>query len=174
MESLTYQKNLKISPKKMRMIRENVVKLTPHDALDYLYYSPLKSARMYYKVLKSAISNATNTLKVQPDMLQFKLLTIEEGRRLKRYRAGSKGMAKPFVREYCHVKVILVEKETTQTKKAQAQKSKEVKKIEKIEKKAPKSKVEAKKPSVKKESKVASAKVTSELKKESANSKETK
>ncbi len=109
MESLTYLKNLKVTPKKMRMLRDLIVKKSPQDALDYLHYSTTKAAQTYYKVLHSAIANATHVLKVRPDMLQFKVLTIEEGRRLKRYNAGSKGMAKPMVRRFSHVKVILVE-----------------------------------------------------------------
>lgn len=173
MESLTYQKNLKISPKKMRMIRDDVARMTPHEALDFLYYSPLKSARMYYKVLRSAISNATNTLKVQPDMLQFKLLTIEEGRRLKRFKAGSKGMAKPIVREYCHVKVILVEKEVTQSKKTKVQSTRETKDAVKEEKKPAAKKAESKKV-VQKETKTAESKQPAESKNVTKSSKETK
>ena len=110
MESLTYQKNLKVSPKKLRMIRDNIYKMSPKEALDYLLYAPTKPAKTYYKVLNSAIQNAVNSLKVQADVLQFKLLTIEEGRKLSRFKAGSKGMAKPIVRRYSHIKVILVEK----------------------------------------------------------------
>ncbi len=109
MESLTYQKNLKSSPKKMRMIRDLIVKMKPSEALPYLMFSPSKSAKIYYKVIKSAINNATATLKVTADMLKFRLLIVEEGRKLKRFNAGSKGMAKPIVKSYSHVKVVLVE-----------------------------------------------------------------
>ncbi len=154
MESITYQKNLKVSPKKLRMIRDNIFKMSPKEALDYLLYAPTKPAKTYYKVLNSAIQNAVNSLKVQADVLQFKLLTIEEGRKLNRYKAGSKGMAKPIVRRYSHIKVILVEK--AQPKKAE-------KKIEKNETnptKAEKKPVE-KKEAVKKEPKAAAAKSAS-------------
>ncbi len=109
MESLTYQKNLKSTPKKMRMYRELLVAMKPTDALKYLMYTPTKSAKLYYKVIKSAISNATATLKVSADMLKFKLLIVEEGRKLKRFKAGSKGMAKPIEHKYSHVKVVLTE-----------------------------------------------------------------
>jgi len=125
MESLTYQKNLKVSPKKLRMIRDNIYKMSPKEALDYLLYAPTKPAKTYYKVLNSAIQNAVNSLKVQADVLQFKLLTIEEGRKLSRFKAGSKGMAKPIVRRYSHIKVILVEK--AQSKKAEKEIEKKAK-----------------------------------------------
>lgn len=152
MESLTYQKNLKISPKKMRMIRDNIYKLSPQAALDFLLYAPTKPANIYYKVLHSAIQNAVSVLKVQAEMLEFKVLTIEEGRKLKRFRAGSKGMAKPFVRKYSHVKVILVEKTVSKSdkkeKKVLVEKdiTKEVKKTstKTVAKKAPSKKLPAK------------------------------
>ncbi len=126
MESLTYQQNLKVSPKKMRMIRDNIFKMSPQEALAYLMYAPTKPAKTYYKVLNSAIHNAVNTLKVQADMLQFKLLTVEEGRKLKRFKAGSKGMAKPIVRRYSHVKVVLVQKPQIE-KSTKVEEKKEVK-----------------------------------------------
>ncbi len=113
----TYLKNVKLTPKKLRMLRDTIVQMKPQAALDYLLYTPSKSARMFYKIIHSAISNATLALKVTPDMLQFKLLTIEEGQKLKRFNAGSKGMAKPFVRRTSHVKIILEEALVKEVKK---------------------------------------------------------
>lgn len=159
MESLTYQKNLKVSPKKLRMIRDNIYKMSPKEAIDYLLYAPTKPASVYYKVLNSAIQNAVNSLKVQADVLQFKLLTIEEGRKLSRFKAGSKGMAKPIVHRYSHIKIVLVEK---------AQPKKIEKKTEKADTKPAKAKTEkkqvAKKAPVKTEKKQSVAKSKSDPK----------
>ncbi|PIZ64965.1 hypothetical protein CO051_04985 [Candidatus Roizmanbacteria bacterium CG_4_9_14_0_2_um_filter_39_13] len=107
MESLTYIKNVKSTPKKLRMIRDLIVQMEPHDALDYLMYATSKASNIYYKAVQSAIANATLASKVSPDMLKFKLLTIEEGRTLKRHHAGSKGMAKPILKNFAHIKIIL-------------------------------------------------------------------
>ncbi len=140
MESITYLKNIKSTPKKLRMYLDVIKKLSPQDALDYLMYSTNKQSKLYYKALHSAIANATNTLKVSPDMLQFKLFTIEEGQKLKRYNAGSRGSAKPFVKRLSHIKIILTEKA-------------EVKKVEpvKVEKKEDvKVSKEVKEPKIKK------------------------
>jgi len=172
MESLTYFKNLKITPKKLRMIRDNIVKMAPQEALEYLEYTTLKSARVYYKVIHSAIHNATNKLKVSADVLQFKLLTVEEGRKLKRFKAGSKGMAKPLIRKFSHIKVILVEGEARVVKavKKNEQEKEILKEVapEKAEKKTEvKKKTVAKKAATKKPAKKAVAKKdTSSTKKE--------
>ncbi|MBI3620511.1 50S ribosomal protein L22 [Candidatus Roizmanbacteria bacterium] len=107
MEAITYFKNLKVSPKKLRFLLSAVKKLKPAQAVDYLYYSPQKAGRVLYKVLQSAIANGKSTLKTDASLLQFKLLTVEEGQRMKRYRPGGRGTAKPIRHEYSHVKVIL-------------------------------------------------------------------
>ena len=102
-----------MSPKKMRFMLDAIKKMKPAEALDYLYYSTNKQSVLYYSAIKSAISNATATLKVDPNMLKFKFLTIEEGRKLKRYRAGSRGGAKPRTRSYSHIKIVLVQEKQT-------------------------------------------------------------
>jgi len=117
MESLTYLKNVKLSPKKLRMYLDSVKKLSPQDALDYLMYTTHKPGQFYYKAIHSAINNATQTLKVSANMLQFKLFTIEEGQAIRRFRAGSRGMVRPFKRRLAHIKIILVEKKSDKSTK---------------------------------------------------------
>ncbi len=107
MEARAYIKNLKISPKKLRFLLPAIKKLTPTKSLEYLFYTPKKGAQFFYKVIKSAIDNAKQTMKVNEDLLKFKLLTVEEGRKLKRYQPGGKGVAKPIRKQYAHIKVIL-------------------------------------------------------------------
>ncbi len=116
MESITYLKDVKSTPKKLRMYLNEIKKLAPQEALDYLMYATNKQSKLYYKALHSAIANATNTLNVSPDMLQFKLFTIEEGRKLKRYKAGARGSARPRTKRFSHIKIILVEKESDKKK----------------------------------------------------------
>ena len=107
MESVTYSQNLKISPKKLRFLLPGLKKLKPAEALDYLMYTPRKSADIFFKVIKSAINNAKNVLKVDEKTLIFKHLNIEQGRKLKRMKPGGRGTAKPILRRYAHIKIIL-------------------------------------------------------------------
>ncbi len=107
MESLTYFKNQRITPRKYREVVKIVKGMQPVQAMNTLKVTNKKAARSLAQILKSAITNATTTLKVSDDMLQFKLFTVEEGNRLKRYRAVSRGMARAFNRRMSHIKVIL-------------------------------------------------------------------
>lgn len=133
MESLTYFKDIKETPKKLRLYLNLIKKMAPTEALDYLMYAPHKQGKIYYKVLHSAIANATNTLKVSPDVLEFKLFTIEEGHVIRRYQSGSRGTVKPVKRRLSHIKIILVENPKTKgkiQKKITSEPKKEVKNVE--------------------------------------------
>ena len=115
MESLTYFKNLKITPKKMRFLLPEIKKYKPAQALEHLMYSPYRSGKIFYQVLHSAIANAKSSLKVSEDMLKFKVLTVEAGQALKRYLPNARGSVRPFKRRYCHVKMILTAAKQVQT-----------------------------------------------------------
>jgi len=107
-ESRTYLKNIDISPKKLRFYLKSVKKLTPIAAMDHLYYGEQRATKILYQAVKSAINNAKNTLKVTEDLLKFKVFTIEEGLKLKRYRPGGRGTPKPIMKRKSHIKIILI------------------------------------------------------------------
>lgn len=107
-ESKTYIKNINISPKKLRFYLKSVKKMTPVSAMDYLFYGQQRATKILYQAIKSAISNAKNSLKVNEDLLKFKLFTVEEGLRLKRYRPGGRGTPKPIMKRKSHIRIILV------------------------------------------------------------------
>lgn len=102
-----YIKNVKVSPKKLRLMLPTLKKLQPSEALDYLMYSPKRPAKILYKALKSVMSNAKDILKTDDRSLHFRQFTIEEGQKLKRYQAGGRGTAKPIMRRFSHIKIIL-------------------------------------------------------------------
>jgi len=122
----------------MRMMLNIIKRMSPREALDYLLYAGNEQAAVYHKIIKSAISNATNTLKLKDDMLKFKLLTIEEGHVLKRYKPGSRGMAKPIKRRLSHIKIILVEDKKAKSTKKLETKTKVESKEKTVEKKVSK------------------------------------
>jgi large subunit ribosomal protein L22 len=142
------------------MFLPKVKKLSPMQATQFLYYSPNRGAHIFYKAIKSAIANAKQTLKVDDDLLQFKLFTVEEGNKLKRYTAGSRGSAKPFKKRYSHIKIILISK----TDAVSSVKAKKNDKVVKQEAKA--AQLELKKPETK-EKKVKAAPKKTVVKKNS-------
>ncbi|QQG44686.1 MAG: 50S ribosomal protein L22 [Candidatus Roizmanbacteria bacterium] len=107
MESVTYLKNQKISPKKLRFILPQIRKVSPAQALGVLAFMHQKPARVLYKAIKSAVSNAKQTLKVTENLLQFKVLSIDQGHVLRRYNPGSRGSAMPYKKRFAHIKIVL-------------------------------------------------------------------
>jgi large subunit ribosomal protein L22 len=129
MESQTYIKNVKISPRKLRFYLKAVKKMTPEESLKFLYYGKQRGTRVLYKAIESAIANATRALKTETSLLNFKLLTVEGGLVAKRYKPGARGNVRPILKRMSHVKIVL---ETKEVKKAATpvQKKEETKKLE--------------------------------------------
>ncbi len=107
METKAYFVNLPVSPKKARFYLPAIKKLKPAESLEFLMYENTDASEILYKAIKSAISSARQTLKVEDNLLKFKLLSVEQGQKLKRYRPGSRGNAKPINRRMSHIKIIL-------------------------------------------------------------------
>lgn len=107
MEVKTYIKNLRISPKKLRFFLKTIKKFKPTEVLDYLWYHPKKAAKIWYKAIKSAIDNAKSRFNAKDEAINFKLLTVEQGSAMKRYRPGGRGTAKPYKRRTAHIKIVL-------------------------------------------------------------------
>ena len=130
METKAVFKNIKISPKKLRMLLTDVKRLTPERSLDYLYNTPKKGAKLLYKLVKSAISNAKNSFKVEGNLLKFRALTVDQGQTLKRFKAGGRGTVAPIKRRFSHVTIILSSQAPVkETSQPVAEKAKEKKTV---------------------------------------------
>lgn len=106
MEFKSTQKYLIASPKKLREVVPLIYKLSPPRAYEVLPFIGKRAAECLRKVVGSALANARQK-GVKEESLFFKEIQINEGPRLKRWRAGARGMAKPYVRKLSHIRVIL-------------------------------------------------------------------
>ena len=76
--------NLKVSPRKLRLLVASVKKLTPAVAVSTLQFTNSQSARLLLEVLKNAINTAKNNNQLLVDTLKFESLTVDEGQKIKR------------------------------------------------------------------------------------------
>ncbi|OGK29468.1 hypothetical protein A3B02_01315 [Candidatus Roizmanbacteria bacterium RIFCSPLOWO2_01_FULL_42_14] len=121
-----------MSPLKLRALVSTVKVLPPKVALDRLSLSKTRSAKFLYKALKSAVDNGKIAQGFDVSKAHIKTLKVDEGPVLKRFRAGSKGMAKPYVRKSSHITVVIEQKEVVKEKKVKASRKKsEVKSVTK-------------------------------------------
>jgi large subunit ribosomal protein L22 len=121
MEAKSIQKYILTSPQKLREVVYMIKTLSPVNAVDRLPFTHKKAAEELGKVIKSAVANAKQ-MGAQESELVFKAIEINEGPRLKRFRAGSRGRAKPYARRMSHIRVVV---ETKPAPKVEAVKATE-------------------------------------------------
>jgi large subunit ribosomal protein L22 len=85
-----YGKNIRISPKKLRVVAEVIRGQNVKEALGFLKYAPKKGADLLYKILFSAVSNAENNDSQKAEDLYIDTLIIQKGIVYKRGNAVSR------------------------------------------------------------------------------------
>lgn len=107
MDVIAEAKNIRKSPRKVRLIAEGLRGQNPTVALEGLKFTNKAAALPLSKVIKSAVANATNNMKLDEKNLVIKEIIINEGPMLKRFEARSRGMAHPVMKRTSHIKIVL-------------------------------------------------------------------
>jgi large subunit ribosomal protein L22 len=99
---------IRITPRKMGVLADEVRGKSINDALTYLRFSPRKrTAGVLYRLLKSAASNADQKGSMDVDKLFVKTILVGQGTTLKRFRPRAKGSAFRINKKTSHVSVTL-------------------------------------------------------------------
>lgn len=109
METRAVAKYVRISPRKVRLIMDQIRGKKADEALNFLSFSPQKSAFLLKKLIHSAVANAEENSNVDVDALIIKRLFADEGPTLKRFRPRAMGRAARIRKRTCHMTVILEE-----------------------------------------------------------------
>ncbi len=109
MEIRATTRYVRLSPSKARDLARALKGLPVADALRVVEFSERKAAAQLEKTLKSAIANAENNAKASADTLYVRQAVIEEGPRMRRHWARSRGMVSPVVRRMSHIKITLTD-----------------------------------------------------------------
>lgn len=112
-----YAKGVSMPPRKVSLVASLVRGRTVADALIILQHTPKRAAMPVVKAIASAQANATNNHRLDGSSLVLSTLSVTAGPRLKRFRAGARGTAKPYQKKTSHilVEVTGVEKTVKQT-----------------------------------------------------------
>lgn len=109
MQSITTAKYIRISPKKTSFLVASIRKLSPKLALERLAFAKDKESFVVGKIIKSALADATNNLKLNEDKLKFASIQIGKGPVFKRWQPVARGMAHSIKKRTAHIKIILEE-----------------------------------------------------------------
>jgi large subunit ribosomal protein L22 len=98
---------VRISPTKARRVVNLVRGLPAQEALTVLQFAPQAASEQVYKVLSSAIANAENNERLDPDALLVSEAFVDEGPTLKRFRPRAQGRAYRIRKRTCHITVVV-------------------------------------------------------------------
>jgi large subunit ribosomal protein L22 len=107
MEVTAKGKNVRISPRKVRLVLQPIKGRSIDEAVAILRNLPMPVARKVEKIVKSAAANAENNYQLVVDELRIKAAYADEGTRLQRFRAGPRGRAKPWTRRFAHITIVV-------------------------------------------------------------------
>jgi large subunit ribosomal protein L22 len=109
MEVKAKANQVRISPRKVRIVADSVRDLPLEEALIALRVIQKRGARVIEKTLQSALANAENNAKLEKNKLKIASIVISEGPALKRYHASTRGRIHPYKRRSTNVAIILKE-----------------------------------------------------------------
>jgi large subunit ribosomal protein L22 len=98
---------IRITPKKANLIAGMIRKKPTQEALTILKYTPKKAAKLLYKLLNSAVANATNNFKQDQSSLIVSEVVIGKGPTLKRGVPVSRGRVYPILKRSSNITIIL-------------------------------------------------------------------
>jgi large subunit ribosomal protein L22 len=102
-------KFIRVQPRKVRIIADEVRGSMAQRAVDVLRFHPSKGAFHLRKVIMSAIANAVENVGADPRTLKISRVQVDEGPRLKRITARSMGRANRIIKKMSHITVVVDE-----------------------------------------------------------------
>lgn len=100
---------LRQSARKVRLAAAAVRGVTlPSEAISCLEMVVNRAAEELIKIIKQAVANAKNNLKLAEENLRIRTIEVNEGPTLKRVRFGSRGRIKPVLKRTSRIKVTVI------------------------------------------------------------------
>jgi len=120
MEVIAKARNIRMSPRKVRLVIDLVRGMAVDRATAQLRFFRKDAARPVLKLIESAVANATHNFKLDKSSLFIKKIVADGGPVLDRWRARAFGRAAPIRKRTCHITVVLDEKQAAAPKGAAA------------------------------------------------------
>jgi large subunit ribosomal protein L22 len=110
MEARAVTRQVRIAPRKARLVVDLIRGKNVGEALMVLDFVPRKAARIVSKTLKSVIANAEHRQRVDVDRLYVKQVTVDGGATLKRFLPRAHGRATPIRKRTSHITIVVDER----------------------------------------------------------------
>ena len=106
-EAKAIAKNVRVTPRKVRLVIDLVRGLPVKEALGILSNVNKAASEPVMKVIKSAAANATNNFGMDEDALYIAEIFATDGLRMKRYLPRAKGSASGLVKRSSHITCVV-------------------------------------------------------------------
>jgi len=111
MEVRAVTRNIRVSPRKARLVCDAVRGKDLRTAMSILKFLPQKSAPIIAKTLASASANAENNYDLDPSTLYVKYVFADDAPQLKRGEFRARGRFNQIIKRSCHITVIVEDRE---------------------------------------------------------------
>ncbi|MCX7946770.1 MAG: 50S ribosomal protein L22 [Hydrogenophilus sp.] len=102
-------RRVRVSPQKARLVADLIRGKSVAEALNILSFLPKKGAKIIRKTLLSAIANAEHNDGADIDALKVRMIMVDKGTVLKRYRARAKGRGTRILKPTAHITIAVGE-----------------------------------------------------------------
>lgn len=110
MEVKAKAKQIRIAPRKVRLVVDLVRGKDVKDAISILRLTPKASSTVVEKLLLSAVANAKHNNQLEAANLFIKEAFVDEGPTLKRFLPRAKGSASQILKRTSHITIVLAER----------------------------------------------------------------
>lgn len=124
MEVSAVGKYIRVQPRKVRIIADQVRGRNAVHAAALLQYHTSKGAKMLRKILISAMANAEENHGLSRETLSIHTIMVDEGPRLKRMQARAMGRGNRIVKKTSHITVVVEDVEQVKAVKPHGTKAK--------------------------------------------------
>jgi large subunit ribosomal protein L22 len=107
MEATAVARYVRISPRKVRLVMDQIRGKKVEEAMRLLSFTPQRGASIVKKLLNSAVANAQHNSDIDVDNLYIEKIFADNGPVLKRFRPRAMGRATRILKRTSHLTVIL-------------------------------------------------------------------
>ena len=107
MEVKAIARNIRVSPRKVRLIADAIRHLSNDNAVRVLEVTHKRAARPLIKVLQSAVANAVNNANLEKTSLKIANLQVAETQAYKRFHPSTRGRIHPYKKRGSTITVVL-------------------------------------------------------------------
>ncbi|MBN1448451.1 MAG: 50S ribosomal protein L22 [Bacteroidetes bacterium] len=114
MEARAIKKYIPGSPRKMRLVADQIRGKSVEQALDILHYSPKHASKVCETTLRSAVANLINAKdggRINPEQVFITAVTVDGGPVMKRMLPAPQGRAYRVRKRSNHLTIVVTEKE---------------------------------------------------------------